>query len=87
MLPAAMRRTPIIALCVLTALVVSGALAACGGSDEATDVAEGEPAEIAGLGYNVQLTRFLNPDDREDSEYLVGSPRPSPVSTTSACSW
>lgn len=78
MLPAAMRRTLIIALCVLTALAVSGALAACGSSDNATDVAEGEPAEIAGLGYNVQLTRFLNPDDREDSEYLVGQPPAKP---------
>jgi len=78
MLPAAMRRTLIIALCVLAAIAVSGALTACGSSDDATDVAEGEPADIAGLHYNVQITRFLNPDDREDSEYLVGQPPPRP---------
>jgi hypothetical protein len=35
-------------------------------------VVEGEPVELEGLAYNVQLTRFLNPDDNEDAEYLVG---------------
>ena len=39
---------------------------------------EGEPLELGELGYNVQLTRFLNPDDVEDSEYLVGLPEPDP---------
>ena len=31
---------------------------------------EGEPIELGELAYNVQITRFLNPDDTEDSEYL-----------------
>lgn len=77
MLPAAMRRrVVVIALCMLTALALAGALSACG-DEETTEVAEGEPIEIAGLDYNVQITRFLNPDDAEDAEYLVGQP-PAP---------
>jgi hypothetical protein len=81
MLPALMRtRVAAIALCVLTALVLAGALSACGagnGSDE-SEVAEGEPIAIGGLEYNVQITRFLNRDDTEDAEYLVGMPPPKP---------
>jgi hypothetical protein len=81
MLPALMRtRVAAIALCVLTALVLAGALSACGagnGSDE-SEVAEGEPIALEGLEYNVQITRFLNPDDTEDTEYLVGMPPPPP---------
>ena len=71
MLPAAMRRIPSIALSLLAAILVAGALGACGSEEEETQVAEGEPLELGGLSYNVQLTRFLNPDDAEDAEYLV----------------
>jgi hypothetical protein len=79
MLPPLMRRrTAAIALCVLTALVLAGALSACGEDEQTTEVAEGEPIEIAGLEYNVQITRFLNPDDTEDAEYLVGQPPAEP---------
>ena len=59
----------------LSALALS--LSACG-SEEATEVVEGEPAELGELAYNVQITRFLNPDDVEDAEYLVGQPEPEP---------
>jgi hypothetical protein len=59
MLPAAMRRIPSIALCLLAAILVAGALGACGNDEEETQVAEGEPLELGGLSYNVQLTRFL----------------------------
>ncbi len=48
-------------------------LSACG-EEEESEVVEGEPIEVAGLEYNVQITRFLNPDDTEDAEYLVGQP-------------
>jgi hypothetical protein len=65
-------------LAALSALAVS--LAACG-SEEATEVVEGEPAELGELAYNVQLTRLLNPDDVEDSEYLVGQPEAEPGSS------
>jgi hypothetical protein len=79
MLPALMsRRVVAIALCLLTALALAGALSACGNDEQESEVAEGEPIEIAGLEYNVQITRFLNPDDTEDSEYLVGMPPPPP---------
>jgi hypothetical protein len=79
MLPALMsRRLVAIALCMLTALAFAGALSACGNDEQETEAAEGEPIEIAGLEYNVQITRFLNPDDTEDSEYLVGMPPPPP---------
>ena len=45
---------------------------------QTTEVAEGEPIELSGLEYNVQITRFLNPDDAEDAEYLVGQPPAEP---------
>jgi hypothetical protein len=48
-------------------------LAACGEEDE-LDVVEGEPVELGELSFNVQLTRFLNPDDPEDEAYLHGQP-------------
>jgi hypothetical protein len=70
-------RIAALALGLLAAVVLAGGLSACGdnGSDESL-VTEGEPIEITGLEYNVQITRFLNPHDTEDSEYLVGMPPP-----------
>lgn len=50
------------------ALVVAG----CGEDEEELDVIEGEPVELGELRYNVQITRFLNANDPEDSAYLVG---------------
>ena len=58
------------ALCV--ALV--GGIAACGEDKGKKDVVEGEPVELGDLKLTVQLTRFLNPNDREDAEYVVGAP-------------
>jgi hypothetical protein len=66
------RRPVAVALC-LAALALAGVAAGCG-EEEETEVAEGEPIELADLSYNVGLTRFLNPDDNEDAEYLVGQP-------------
>lgn len=66
-----MRRAAALALCLLGAFLAAGMLAACG-EEHHSEVAEGEPIEIGELSYNVQLTRFLNPDDPEDAEYLVG---------------
>ena len=76
MLPALMRRRLLAALCLLSALVVAGALSACGAEEEHGEVIEGEPIAINELEYNVQITRFLNPFDTEDSEYLAGLPEP-----------
>jgi hypothetical protein len=76
-------------LAVLTALCGVAAVAVasgCGGTEEettvdddgqeATLVVEGEPLELGDLSFNVAITRFLNPHDIEDSEYLEGLPPP-----------
>ena len=52
-------------------------VAGCGEEHE-SEVVEGEPIELGNLHLNVQLTRFLNPADREDAEYLEGLPEPPP---------
>lgn len=73
MLSAVMRRRPAsILVCLLIAL--AGTVAACGGEEELGEAVEGEPLELTNLGYNVGITRFLNPEDHEDEEYLVGLP-------------
>jgi hypothetical protein len=78
MLPPRMRPRPVaILISLLAALALAGALSACG-EEEETEVVEGEPVEVAELSYNIGLTRFLNPDDNEDAEYLVGLPEAKP---------
>jgi hypothetical protein len=78
MLPPRMRPRPVaILISLLAALALAGAVSACG-EEEETEVVEGEPVEVAELSYNVGLTRFLNPDDNEDAEYLVGLPAAEP---------
>ena len=90
MLPASMPRTRAIlpSLAILAALAVG--LSACGEEDPAgvggtsvvhEEAVEGEPLELGELSYNVQITRFLNPDDPEDVEYLVGLPEAEPGSS------
>ena len=71
-------RIALIAALALALTVLAGALSACGEDEAESEVVEGEPIELAGLEYNVQITRFLNPDDTEDSEYLVGQLPPPP---------
>ena len=56
---------------VALALLVS----ACGYESHETEVVEGEPVELGELSYNVTFSRFLNPDDNEDSAYLGGQPQ------------
>jgi hypothetical protein len=59
-------------------------VAACGAEEETElldgeeihAVVEGEPLELGDLSFNIALTRFLNPKDTEDSEYLRGLPPP-----------
>ena len=72
------RRVAAIALLALAALALAATLAACGADEDSAEAAEGEPIEIAGVSYNVQITRFLNPDDTEDAEYLIGQPLAKP---------
>jgi hypothetical protein len=68
----------------LVALAVSAAalaVSACGYSSDAKDVVEGEPVNLGDVQYNVVFSRYLNPDDHEDSAYLVGQQPPKPKST------
>lgn len=57
------------------------AVSACGYSSDSKSVAEGEPVKLGELQYNVIFSRFLNPNDTEDSAYLVGQPPPPAGST------
>lgn len=66
---------PIVAFLAVLGLAVP--LAACG-EEEHSEVVEGQPLELGELRYNVAITRFLNPDDVEDSEYLAGEEEPPP---------
>jgi hypothetical protein len=66
-------------LLVAAALLVLVA-AGCGNKDEDRTVAETEGIylDIDGLMYQVQLSRYINPADVEDHEYLVGLPESTP---------
>lgn len=70
------RRTRLV-LPLLAALLlglVAMTVSACGYSSDSKDVAEGEVVELGDLKYQVVFSRFLNPNDNEDSAYLVGQP-------------
>jgi hypothetical protein len=64
----------------LVALLVAMPLAGCGEEEgeEALESVEGEPLHLGELIYNVAITRFLNPNDTSDQEYLVGQPPEPP---------
>jgi hypothetical protein len=70
---------PIFAALALAALMLG--VAACGYSSDSKDVVEGEPVELGELQFNVTFSRYLNPNDNEDSGYLVGQPAPPAGST------
>jgi hypothetical protein len=70
-------RTGVLAVVLALAVTLVG-VAGCG--DEAEkEVVEGEPLELGELALNVQITRFLNPNDREDGDYLAGQQVPPPA--------
>lgn len=77
MRPKLSRRFPLLAL-LLTALLTASVLVACGEEEQPTEVEEGEPIELGELSYNVLFTRFLNPEQTEDSAYLQGQPQLEP---------
>jgi hypothetical protein len=59
-------------------LLVSVALVATGCGDKqkvVTNAAEGSTVQLGGLDYQVQLSRYLNWNDPEDSVYLRGLPQ------------
>ena len=70
---------PLLAMLVLAAVVLS--VSACGYESTETDVVEGEPVELGDIHYNVIFSRYLNPNDSEDSAYLVGQAPPEPETT------
>lgn len=74
------RRTTasLLAAVILAALALG--VAACGYESHEKEVAEGEPVTLGEVKYNVVFSRFLNPDDTEDSAYLVGQPPTPPGS-------
>jgi hypothetical protein len=62
-----------LALLVFAAVVLAG----CGNKEEIVKEAstEGIYVDVGGLTYQVQLSRFLNPGDPEDKQYLEGLPQ------------
>lgn len=73
-----MRRRLAPALLLFAVVALAAPLAGCGSEEEELDVKEGEPVKADHLSYNVVISRFLNPDDVEDSAYVVGQPEPPP---------
>jgi hypothetical protein len=70
---------PLLAALALALLAL--AVTACGHSSDSKEVVEGEVVELGELKYQVVFSRFLNPNDNEDSAYLVGQPEPEKGST------
>ncbi len=66
---------PLLAAALLGAIVLT--VSACGYSSDSKEVVEGEPVKLGDLQYNVIFSRYLNPNDTEDSAYLVGQ-KPAP---------
>jgi hypothetical protein len=59
----------------LAALVALGA-AGCGNKEDSTNLGstEGIYVTVDDLKYQIQISRILNPADREDQSYLIGLP-------------
>jgi hypothetical protein len=72
------RRTRLVLplLAALALAVLTTTISACGYSSDSKDVVEGEVVELGELKYQVVFSRFLNPNDNEDSAYLVGQAPP-----------
>ena len=79
MLPNRRFALPLFAALALAVLALG--IAACGYSSDSKDVVEGEAVELGDLQFTVTFSRYLNPNDNEDSAYLVGQPAPPNGST------
>jgi hypothetical protein len=75
------RRIAPLLLAALALIALALGVSACGYSSDSKEVVEGEPLELGDLHYNVIFSRYLNPDDNEDSAYLVGQEPPPEGST------
>jgi hypothetical protein len=71
-----MSRGPLKTLAAVAVLALA-LLAGCGSEHDELETVEGAPLELEGLTYFVQITRFLNPADAEDRNYLEGQ-EPAP---------
>jgi hypothetical protein len=58
----------------LLALVAAGCGKSAGTSQQQTAETEGLYLDVNGLKYQIQMSRYMNPNDVEDQEYLVGLP-------------
>jgi hypothetical protein len=69
--------------------VFAAIFAGCGNKESLTTEAETEGIylDVGGLTYQVQLSRFLNPGDVEDKEYLVGLPAGTPTQLPGDETW
>jgi hypothetical protein len=65
---------PLIAALAFAALALG--VSACGYVSHSKSVAEGEAVKMGDVQYEVIFSRYLNPNDNEDSAYLVGQPPP-----------
>jgi hypothetical protein len=67
-----------LALSCVLALALVGAVGC--GNDLGKEAEEGVPIQLGDLKFNVQETRFLNPAQPDDQEYLAGQQLPTPPS-------
>ncbi len=67
-------------LLLLAACASLAVLSGCGEEEKGGEAIEGEALELGELSYTVQITRFLNPDAKEDRVYLRGL-EPPPIGT------
>ena len=67
----------VLALALALALALLG-VAGCG-NDLGKEADEGVPIKLGDLQINVQETRFLNPSQPDDSQYLAGQQLPPPA--------
>ncbi len=58
----------------LALAVLALGISACGYSSDTKEVSEGESVKLGDLQFTVIFSRYLNPNDTEDSAYLVGQP-------------
>ena len=61
----------------MTVLALAGGLAACGTKEDVVTEGETEGTylDVGPLKYQVQISRQLNPTDKEDRTFLVGLPK------------
>lgn len=64
-------------------------LAGCGDKESVVTQAEteGVTVDVGGLKYQVQVSRFLNPNDSEDKYYLRGLPESTPLDPGKDAVW